>query len=168
MQDDRGFSALPLPPPPGGTAEGRARLEGLAGKRQMLLVAGLVNGIGGIMVKAGGLPRSVDPLVSLAALAIAVFLIVAAVRVAYQLYNVWAAIGSAVAMLIPVVWVVVVVFLVVKSTRRLKAAAFPERARWTPRPFLTGASSRRDGHRQRMEVTRSCCCMYLAISSIGL
>jgi hypothetical protein len=116
--DERGFGAVPLPPPPTGTAEGRARLEGLAEKRQMLIVAAILNGVAGAIARVATFPRSV---VLLAAVAISVFLIVAAVRIANQLFGVGAAIGSAIAMLIPLVWIGVVVLLCVKASRRLKA-----------------------------------------------
>jgi len=130
MQDVNSFpgNREPLPPPPPGGSSAaaplqptldRAWLRELAARQRWAIVGGIANGVGGILVGIGATPSGLGAVLGLA---VGVFVIVAAFRLANHLYSVGIAIVSAFAMIVPLVWIVVLIVLCVKASGRLRAA----------------------------------------------
>ena len=130
MQDVNSFPGdrepLPPPPPTGFSAAAplpptldRTWLRELAARQRWAIVGGIANGVGGILIGVGAIPPGLGAVLGLAA---GIFVIVAAFRLANHLYGVGLAVVSAIAMIVPLVWIVVLVVLCVKATGKLRAA----------------------------------------------
>jgi hypothetical protein len=130
MQDVNSFPGnrepLPPPPPTGFSAAtplpptlDRTWLRELAARQRWAIVGGIANGVGGILIGVGAIPPGLGAVLGLAA---GIFVIVAAFRLANHLYGVGLAVVSAIAMIVPLVWIIVLVVLCVKATGKLRAA----------------------------------------------
>ena len=125
MHDQLPPLGAPLPPPPVPSAAppmrtvDRSALRDLAGRQRAAIIAGIVNAVGGVLMFSDTLPAGP---VSLFALVVAGFVIVAAFRLAQHLHGVAIGIVCGVAMLIPFVWIVVLVVLSSKASKQLRAA----------------------------------------------
>jgi hypothetical protein len=115
---------MPPPPPPAwgappAPAVDRTELRELARRQRMAIVAGIANAIGGILTISDAVQDGPGALILLI---VAGFIIYAMFRLGRQLYGVGIGILAAVAMLIPIVWIVVLVSLSSKASKQLRAA----------------------------------------------
>jgi hypothetical protein len=85
----------------------------------MAIVAGIANAVGGILTISDALQGGLGALILLI---VAGFIIYAMFRLGRQLYSVGIGVLAAVAMLIPIVWIVVLVWLSSKASKELRAA----------------------------------------------
>ena len=134
MQPERVPPAdAPLPPPPPPAAatpfasmpyvaapvDDRPALRDLAARQRWAIVAGLANAIGGALVYGTTLPSCLGSILTLGVVSFVMF---AAFQLARRLYSTGAGIVCAGAMLFPVVWIGVLIFLCSKASKQLKAA----------------------------------------------
>ena len=129
--DDHGMPSLPAmpPPPPSPGAFGvvfpatpaidRTVLRELAARQRWAIIAGIANAVGGVIAFAHALPPE---FVSVAALGVAVFVVVAGYRLARQLHGVGIGVLCGIAMLVPILWIVVLVMLSSRASKTLRAA----------------------------------------------
>jgi hypothetical protein len=118
--------AAPMPPPPPAPfsvprapAVDRDSLRDLAKRQRTAIIAGCANAIGGVLAYSHALPTGAELILELV---VAGFIIVAAYRLAARLHGVGIAILAAIAMLIPILWIVVLVVLSARASRQLRAA----------------------------------------------
>jgi hypothetical protein len=116
----------PMPPPPPAPfaastapAVDRDALRDLAKRQRAAIIAGCANALGGILAVTHALPAGTEVLVELL---VATFVIVSAYRLAQPLHGVGIGILAAIAMLIPIVWVVVLLVLSSRASKQLRAA----------------------------------------------
>jgi hypothetical protein len=84
----------------------------------LAIIAGFANAAAGALIYTKAIPGGLGALV---ALGVAAFVIVAAARLANHLFGVGPAILSAIAMVVPLVWIVVLVVLSSKASKELRA-----------------------------------------------